>query len=529
MSTEPIAFNEPMNQPTIRSKAKPSILALILCCLAFSAAGTAHAVIPQLLGPLSALLSIVPQILAVVGIAILTAVVFARDWLMGLFYRIRESVLLKTIALILLLILLGGGVWVIYSGLQSGQPYATTTTGGVPLEKQTAGQSWSAFRGDVTRTGQLDNLPGPTHPTVSWLFPGTGGVVIDFSSSPAVVGDQVYITAAQGSLFSSGGAVHCLDANRGVSLWRYDTSVQIFSSPTVAGGRVYVGEGFHQDADCHLHCLDANNGRVIWTFKTTSHVESTPFVSQGKVYFGAGNDGVYCLDALEGKQIWHYPSIHVDMSPAVWKGKVYFGTGYGEYRIYAVDANSGAEVWSKRVDYPAWGSPSADGDTVFFGLGNGNFIESAEVPKGRVTARNAETGEQIWEYETEDSVLTAVAYRNGFVYFGSRDGYVYALNAANGVLYWKSSIGHSVVSSPAVTERAVYAGADNGVIYRIDIGNGNVVWQVDTDRITGGGPIYSSPAIANGKLYIGLKDYLLCLRDEETTQETSELPELDDQ
>ena len=510
-----------MNQ----QKAKPSILVLIFFSLAFSAASTAHAVIPQLLGPLSALLSVIPQILAVVGIAILTAVVFARDWLMGLFYCIRESVLLKTITLILLLILLGGGVWVIYSGLQSGQPYATTTTDGVPLENQPVKLSWPAFRGGVARTGQLDNLPGPTHPTISWLFKGTGGVVTDFSSSPAVVGAQVYITAAQGSLFSSGGAVHCFDANRGVSLWRYDTSVQIFSSPTVAGGRVYVGEGFHQDADCHLHCLDANNGRLIWTFKTTSHVESTPFISQGKVYFGAGNDGVYCLDALEGKQIWHYPSVHVDMSPVVWKGKVYFGTGYGEYRIYAVDANSGEEVWSKRVDYPAWGSPSADGDTIFFGLGNGNFIESAAMPQGRVTAHNAGTGEQIWEYEAGDSVLTAVAYRNGFVYFGSRDGHVYALNAANGALYWRSSIGHPVVSSPAVTESAVYIGADNGVIYRLDIGNGNVVWQVDTDRITGGGPIYSSPAIANGKLYIGLKDYLLCLEEEMI----DEMLELDDQ
>ena len=302
--------------------------------------------------------------------------------------------------------------------------------------------------------------------------------------------------------------------------------VQIFSSPTVAGGRVYVGEGFHQDADCHLHCLDANSGRVIWTFKTASHVESTPFVSQGKVYFGAGNDGVYCLDALEGKVIWHYPAIHVDTSPAVWRGKVYFGTGYGEYRIYAVDANSGAEVWSKRVDYPVWGSPSADGDTVFFGLGNGNFIESAEVPKGRVTARNAETGEQIWEYEAEDSVLTAVAYRNGFVYFGSRDGGVYALNAADGALGWKSPIGHPVVSSPAVTESSVYVGADNGVIYKIDIDSGRIVWQFDTDKITGGEPIYSSPVIANGKLYIGLKDYLLCLGGEETMKGT---PELDDQ
>ena len=506
-------------------KAKPSILALILLCLAFNSAGTAHAVIPQLLGPLSALLSIVPQLLAIIGVAFLTAFVFARDWLKGLFYRIRESVLLTTITLIFLFAIIGAGVWVIYGGLQSGQPY-TTTTGEVRLEKPLTKQSWSAFRGGVARTGQLDNLPGPTHPTISWLFKGKGNVIVDFPSSPAVVGSQVYIAAAQGSFFSTGGAVYCLDANSGVGLWRYDTSVQIFSSPTVAGGRVYVGEGFHQDADCHLHCLNADNGRMIWTFKTASHVESTPFVSQGKVYFGAGDDGVYCLDALEGQVIWHYPSVHVDVSPVVWRGKVYFGTGYGEYRIYAVDANSGAEVWSKRVDYPVWGSPSADGNTVFFGLGNGNFIESAEVPQGRVTAHNAKTGEQIWRYEAEDSVLTAVAYRNEFVYFGSRDGGVYALNATDGALGWKADIGHAVVSSPAVTESAVYVGADNGVIYKIDVGSGHVVWQFDTDRITGGAPIYSSPAIANGKLYIGLKDYLLCLGGEDTMME---MLELDDQ
>jgi outer membrane protein assembly factor BamB len=175
------------------------------------------------------------------------------------------------------------------------------------------------------------------------------------------------------------------------------------------------------------------------------------------------------------------------------------------------------------VDYPAWGSPSADGDTVFFGLGNGNFIESAEEPKGRVTARNAQTGEQIWEYEAEDSVLTAVVYRNGFVYFGSRDGGVYALNAADGALGWKSPIGHPVVSSPAVTESSVYVGADNGVIYKIDIDSGRIVWQFDTDKITGGEPIYSSPVIANGKLYIGLRDYLLCLGGEETMKGTLEL------
>ena len=508
-----------MNQHImIRLKAKPSILALVLLCIAFNAAGTAHAVIPQLLGPLSALLSIIPQILAVVGIAFLTAFVFARDWLTGWFYRIRESALLKVIALILILALVGGSVWVISRGFQSGGPQVATA-----VNAQVAKQSWYTFRGGVTRTGQLDNLPGPAQPTPSWLFKGTGGVVVDFSSSPAVVGSRVYVAAAQGSFFSSGGVVYCLDADSGADLWRYDMPLQVFSSPAVAGGRVYVGEGFHQDADCHLYCLDADSGRVIWQFQTASHVESTPIVSQGKVYFGAGGDGVYCVDALEGKQIWHYPFGHVDVSPAVWKGKVYFGTGYGGYRIHAVDANTGEKVWSKRVKYPAWGSPSVHGDTVFFGLGNGNFVESAKVPKGRISAHNTETGDQIWEYETADSVLTAVAYRNGFVYFGSRDGHVYALNAANGALHWKSRIGYPVVSSPAVTADSVYAGANNGVIYKIDIDNGHVVWQYDTDKITGGEPIYSSPAIANGKLYIGLKDYLLCLGGEKAMEEILEL------
>ncbi len=509
-------------------KGNPSILVLIFLCVAFNTATTAHAVIPQLLGPLSALLSIIPQILAFVGIAILTAFVFARDSLKALIFRIRESISHhKAIASIIVLVVVGGLAWIAYQVVQSSQPYVKTSTNIRPstqsMSSKLSQHAWSAFRGGITRTGHLDNLPGPMSAKASWFFKETGEVVVDFSSSPAVVGDRVYIASAQGSFFSSSGAVYCLDANSGNVLWQYRTPVQIFSSPTVVGGRVYVGEGFHQDAGCSLHCLNASDGSVIWDFQTASHVESSPFVSEGKVYFGAGNDGVYCVDALEGKKVWHYPLIHVDMSPAVWKGIVYFGAGYGEYHIYALDANDGKEIWSKRVDYPAWGSPSASEDIVYFGLGNGNFVQSADEPKGRVIAVNAKTGKQIWTYEAGDSVLTAVAYQNGFVYFGSRDGHVYVLNAVNGELYWKSRIGNPIVSSPAVTENSVYVGADNGVIYSIDIAGGNVIWQFDTDRIAKGEPIYSSPAIANGKLYVGSKNYLFCLGEEGMVDEILEL------
>ena len=55
-------------------KQKKWLLAIFFVFLGTSAS-PAHAVIPQLLGPLTALLSIVPQILAFVGVALITALV----------------------------------------------------------------------------------------------------------------------------------------------------------------------------------------------------------------------------------------------------------------------------------------------------------------------------------------------------------------------------------------------------------------------------------------------------------------------
>ena len=236
-----------------------------------------------------------------------------------------------------------------------------------------------------------------------------------------------------------------------------------------------------------------------------------PFISQGKLYFTAGADGVYCIDALEGQEIWHYPDVHADMSPVVHKDKAYFGTGYGDYRIYAVDAQTGIEVWSKQMPYPVWGSPSAEGNIVYFGLGRGNFSDSAPNPAGKVVALDVETGDTVWEHEAEDAVLTAIALQNGYVFFGSRDGYVYCLQSTDGHLNWKTDLVGPVVSSPAVTMETVYAATKDGSIYALSTGNGKVQWEFDTGIINRNIEMYSSPAVANGLLYIGSSDrYIFC-------------------
>ena len=495
-------------------------LSLITVFVCFTA--TAHAVIPQLLGPLAALLGIIPQILAFVGVAVITALVFARDTTKMYFYKVRDFLTVRRVivSVISLVVLIGLAV-LTYQFVGRGINENVTTTGTDDQRAGTknarTGAAWTTFRYNANRTGHVDDLPGPTSGTPSWVFKAKGAKTVQFLSSPTIVGNRLYIGAAQGAVFSVSGATYCIDTDTQEVVWRHDSEIPIVSSPAVVAGRVYIGEGFHEDSGCSLRCLDAKTGDPIWSFTTASHVESTPFITQGRLYFTAGADGIYCLDALAGEQIWHFPAVHADMAPVVKDGKVYFGTGYGEYKIYAVDAETGAEIWSKPMPYPVWGSPSAHENLVFFGLGRGNFIESAPIPKGKAVALNAETGDIVWEYEAADGVFTAIVVHNDFVTFGSRDGFVYTLTATSGELHWKTDLGAVVVSSPAVTKDAVYAATNAGLIYCLAIDDGSIIWKYDTQAVEYGLKLLSSPAIANGKLYIGSSGrYIFCLGDKES-------------
>ena len=485
------------------------LLTLCFTVVFFCTASPAHAVIPQLLGPLTALLSIIPQILAFVGIALITALVFARDTVKMLFYKFRDAApVYKIIVSVIGVIVIFGTTLGIYQMAQTPTPVI------VGANNVKANRAWATFRGNKHRTGHLDARPGPTNGTPAWVFKEEAAMAVDFSSSPAVAGNRLYIGSSHGSIFSSGGATYCIDIESREVIWRHVSPTPIFSSPAVAGGRVYIGEGYHEDSNCHLRCLDAKTGEQIWSFQTASHVESTPFISQGKLYFTAGADGIYCIDALEGQEIWHYKGVHADMSPVVHEDKLYFGTGYGDYQIYAVDAQTGTEIWSKQMPYPVWGSPSASENLVFFGLGRGNLSDSDPIPAGKAVALDVETGDIVWEHEAKDAVHTAIAVQHGNVTFGSRDGSVYCLRATDGKRNWQTGLGSPVVSSPAVTPDMVYAATKNGYIYALSTDDGKVKWEFNTRTVARNINLYSSPAVANGFVYIGSSDrYIFSLGD----------------
>jgi outer membrane protein assembly factor BamB len=368
----------------------------------------------------------------------------------------------------------------------------------------------SAVAGELTTAGDEVEADGAKLVGQVWKFePKERGVIY---SSPLVAGDWVYVAVAHGSAFDVYGRLYCVNRATGKQVWEFDSDgdmKQVFSTPCVADGRIYIGEGFHQDKSCRLFCLDAATGQKKWEFATGSHTESSPVVAGGNVYFGAGDDGVYCVDAATGQKVWQYPGLHVDCSPAVVGHHLYAGSGVGDiYRetcVFCLDADTGKEVWREAVNLPVWGSPAPAGKYVYYGIGNGNYLmdEESKPPAGALLCVRADSGRQAWRADVSNGVLDRPAVDRHAVYFGSRDGNCYCVDRRDGRLRWKHGLGSAVVAAVALARSpgcgsgtSLYAVGGGGRVVCLDPDTGEEAWSLDMLHEGNAQPeLYSSPAV----------------------------------
>lgn len=80
-------------------------------------------------------------------------------------------------------------------------------------------------------------------------------------------------------------------------------------------------------------------------------------------------------------------------------------------------------------------------------------------------------------------------------------------------LQWSVETGDGVRSSPAVANGTIYIGSDDGKVYALDSSTGQERWVVET-----GDTVTSSPAVANGTVYVGSFDTNIYAIDANTGQ-----------
>jgi quinohemoprotein ethanol dehydrogenase len=135
-----------------------------------------------------------------------------------------------------------------------------------------------------------------------------------------------------------------------------------------------------------------------------------PLVVDGVIYLSAPHSIVFAIGGASGKLIWRFdPHVRLDLSiegssdsrtnrgVAVWAGKVYVGTGDGQ--LVAIDAATGAQVWTTPVCDPKQsgitGAPRVARGKVFMG-----YSGADSHVRGSIAAFDANTGKELWRFWT---------------------------------------------------------------------------------------------------------------------------------
>jgi outer membrane protein assembly factor BamB len=325
------------------------------------------------------------------------------------------------------------------------------------------------FRGEPTHRGVYDSRP-PALAALAWKF-HTGGRVI---STPAVVGDAVYVGSTDGSLYA-------LARADGSQRWKFDTRGPIASSPAVVNGLVIVSS-----VDGGIYAVDATSGAQRWVFRT-----------KGERRFTA--PGIH--GAIPRTERMPDPFDVFLSSPTVVDGVVYVGSG--DQHVYALDAASGALRWSFATGDVVHASPAVADGVVYIGSWDRNLY-----------ALDAATGRERWRYTTgsdttiynQVGLASSPAVSGGTVFVGGRDGHFHAVDARTGALKWKiDNNGGWTIASPAVHEGVVYFPTSDGRRFKgAAAATGEIVIDLQMANIS-----FSSPAVAGGVVYFGTSDGFL--------------------
>ncbi len=328
--------------------------------------------------------------------------------------------------------------------------------------------------------------PQPQQPPPGEWRPWRFRMSNDVWGTPVVEHGLIYVTSFE---------VHALDVASGRRQFK---TRDVAWTMAVDGGRIQASDG------PSLFALDATDGGERWRTSVDGWVYAVRSAA-GTVVTGTRGGGVQAWDAERGTLRWERAGAQTEFEspesgPAVVDRAVYY---QGGGLLHAVDAMSGAELWS----YPV-GEPGAAGSLVTRPVVVDGVVHLTAGT--HVLALDARTGAERWHFEAPAVMFAPPAYvpgpgsSGGGIYVADHLGTVYALDPADGRDRWRvATEPRQSVEPVVVAAGGVHLGAGSA-LYTLDAVSGTPRW-----RFAAQGEIVGSPAVADGRVHFGSKDHCL--------------------
>ncbi len=308
-------------------------------------------------------------------------------------------------------------------------------------------------------------------------------------------------------------------------IWRFDMADELMvfphnvtsSSVVILGDRVYVTTSNGVDYS-HKHIITPQAPALIALDKKTGELvgEEASGISRRvmhcnwsspgagtvngalRLFFGAGDGFCYGFDPNpepdeDGfgilNELWRF-----DCNPSDYRTKdgrpIKYGKSSGPSEIIATAVFHDGRVYVSIGQDPEHGE------------GNGALSCIDAAGSGDIT----QTG-RIWQYTDIDRVIATASIADGLLYVADYAGVIHCLDVATGLPHWThDTLGH-IWGSTLVADGKVMIGNEDGVFTILKASKEKSV----LGEIEFGGPIYSSPVVANDTLYVSTMMHLYAI------------------
>lgn len=443
---------------------------------------------------------------------------------------------------------------------------STTTTraeGEVPAAS--VGGPWgetpglTMFRGNPTRTwygtGPLPVEP----PVVAWTYPGAPmcGISVvggepkrwcgtGWTGQPAVWERPDGVTEVVFGAYDK--AVHFVDAATGT-----DTRAPFPVGDIIKGSVTVDPDGFpllytgSRDGRLRVLALDREPVEELWALEASSVAgmwnddwDGNPVVVDDVLYEGGENSWFFAVRLHRGygadgavtvapEVVFQMPgwtdelvaavgrNVSIESSVAAFGRRVYFANSGG--RIVGVDMDL-ALVGEDPVVFDYWMGDDTDATVVVDAAGM--LYVAAELERG--TARSTEVAQlvKLDPYADGDPRLWGIAVPGvggdgglwatpalgaGHLYAATHSGRLLAVDTATGEITWSEAIGFHAWSSPVVVDDVLLVATCDAAELRtwslVDPAHPEPLWTMPA---AAGGCIESTPAVWEGRIYVGSRD-----------------------
>ena len=258
-----------------------------------------------------------------------------------------------------------------------------------------------------------------------------------------------------------------------------------------------------------------------------SRIITDPVVADGRV-FTVDSDGRVSATSTAGQPLWSFSLVPLrdDQSDALAgglaynNGRLYVTSGFGV--LMAVDAATGAEIWTQRLQTTATGAPTVFGGLVYViagdstawaieeedgrvrwqqdGLGDVGNVAGAAPPavndrhvvfsfgSGAVQGAFRQGGLRLWNADIVgarrgfaialvDDITGYPVIDGNRVYAGNHSGRVVGLNVSSGERLWTAQ--HGALDPVWPAGGSVYLVSDLNELVRLNAEDGSQIWSVD--------------------------------------------------